>query len=369
MQRRGGIPDSVLMYASVFTYNKQLRLDVLNTNINWDQVASYEQNGFINKGAGQNLSAFIGFNEKQQREFLGNKQKAEELFCTLFSIIEKIKGQKELTTYALCLINGIIEDKRTRIRNLVAIQKSKNEEKQKDLIGILNSFIIQNSEKENIQRDLAAHTLSMLIEAVEYENCRDEARQFLNYMLQQRDDKDRKVSDTCYTTCLMYLLKANELAREFVDQRGFEIMQKFLQNQAITDGQIAYNVICALWIISYHHFALKGFEDFTLMIIELVSKILNYFNKEKIVRVICMLFDNLKDSTVCLEHLSMINALNIIIKLQNRPWVDKDIENRLQKLFVFFDSNYKEFSSFDKWRRQVQQRQLCWSPVHTEKFW
>ena len=27
------------------------------------------------------------------------------------------------------------------------------------------------------------------------------------------------------------------------------------------------------------------------MIIELVSKILNYYNKEKIVRVICMLFD------------------------------------------------------------------------------
>ena len=65
----------------------------------------------------------------------------------------------------------------------------------------------------------------------------------------------------------------------------------------------------------------------------------------------------------------MINALNIIIKLQNRPWVDKDIEKLLQKLFVFFDTNYKEFSSFDKWRRQVEARQISWSPVHTEKFW
>lgn len=82
-----------------------------------------------------------------------------------------------------------------------------------------------------------------------------------------------------------------------------------------------------------------------------------------------MLFNNLKDSNVCLEHLSMINALNIIIKLQNRPWVDKDIEKLLQSLFVFFDTNYKEFSSFDKWKRQVEARQICWSPVHTEKFW
>lgn len=70
---------------------------------------------------------------------------------------------------------------------------------------------------------------------------------------------------------------------------------------------------------------MSGFTDFKLNIIEHVSKILDFFNKEKIVRIICMLFHNLKDNELCLEHLSMINALNLVIKLQNRPWVDQDI--------------------------------------------
>jgi len=65
----------------------------------------------------------------------------------------------------------------------------------------------------------------------------------------------------------------------------------------------------------------------------------------------------------------MINALNIVIKLQNRPWVDKDIEDSLETLFKFFDANYQEFSSFEKWKKQVTKRQFSWSTVHTEKFW
>ena len=49
----------------------------------------------------------------------------------------------------------------------------------------------------------------------------------------------------------------------------------------------------------------------------------------------------------------MINALNLVVKLQNRPWVDKDITDTLEKLFKYFDSNYQEFSSFEKWKKQV----------------
>ena len=82
-----------------------------------------------------------------------------------------------------------------------------------------------------------------------------------------------------------------------------------------------------------------------------------------------MLFYNLKDNELCLEHLSMINALNLVIKLQNRPWVDQEIVKILEELFKFFDVNYQEFSSFEKWKAQVLRKSLAWSPVHTEKFW
>jgi|TARA_B110000285_G_C14904491_1_gene504872 hypothetical protein len=84
-----------------------------------------------------------------------------------------------------------------------------------------------------------------------------------------------------------------------------------------------------------------------------------------------MLFNNLKTDENCLEHLSMINALNLVIKLQKKPWVDKDIEDRLDELWDYFENNYQEFSSFEKWKKQVERGALTvvGSPCHTEKFW
>lgn len=67
----------------------------------------------------------------------------------------------------------------------------------------------------------------------------------------------------------------------------------------------------------------------------------------------------------------MINALNLVIKLQKKPWVDKDIEDRLDELWDYFENNYQEFSSFEKWKKQVERGALTvvGSPCHTEKFW
>lgn len=67
-------------------------------------------------------------------------------------------------TLALLIIDGILEDNRSRIQFLVNIQKSKNKEKHVDLIGILNSFLWISSNQTTEQRDLAAHILAMLIE-------------------------------------------------------------------------------------------------------------------------------------------------------------------------------------------------------------
>lgn len=92
-----------------------------------------------------------------------------------------------------------------------------------------------------------------------------------------------------------------------------------------------------LWILSYHDFALVKFSDYGNNIIESVAKILDYFNTEKIVRIVCMLFNNIKTDENCLEHLSMINALNMVIKLQKKPWVDKEIEEKLEELYEYFE--------------------------------
>lgn len=61
-------------------------------------------------------------------------------------------------------------------------------------------------------------------------------------------------------------------------------------------------MIASLWILSYHDFALAPLGDYTLNIIELVSKVLDYFNKEKIVRIVCMFFDVSLLGLISLEY-------------------------------------------------------------------
>jgi len=146
------------------------------------------------------------------------------------------------------------------------------------------------------------------------------------------------------------MVKTKQLAREFSNALGFKILNEFLEQPCLENAQIGYNVISILWVLSYNEFSHKFFEDYSTGIIEKVSKILDYFSWEKIVRILLMLYDNLKLNEICQEHLSDIDALSLIIKLKNRHWVDEDINKLLDSLFEFFDTNQKVFSSIDKFR-------------------
>lgn len=78
---------------------------------------------------------------------------------------------------------------------------------------------------------------------------------------------------------------------------------------------IAYNVICTLWILSTHQHALVWLRNYKNGVVESVAKILDFFNKEKIVRIVLMFLDGLKNDPDCLEQMSDINALNLVVKL------------------------------------------------------
>lgn len=167
----------------------------------------------------------------------------------------------------------------------------------------------------------------------------------------------------------MTILKTNEIAKEYSTRKSFKLISDLLDRKCLESYQVAYNVLCMLWILSYHEFTYEYFEDYTLSIIEKVTKVMDYHSKEKIARIMLMLFDNLKDIPDCQDHLSEIDALNLIIKLQNRHWVDEDINKMLDDLYSYFEENQKVYSSIDKFKKQIERKQLRWGPCHTEKFW
>lgn len=53
--------------------------------------------------------------DEQQRGYLADKEKAESLLRLLFVIVKKVRGQPELVTLALLLIDGILEDSRSKV--------------------------------------------------------------------------------------------------------------------------------------------------------------------------------------------------------------------------------------------------------------
>jgi V-type H+-transporting ATPase subunit H len=215
--------------------------------------------------------------------------------------------------------------------------------------------------------DLAILIEAQIIEAYSYDKCKNIADHFFRLVNNLHENK--KISVQAYVSTLAILVKTNELAQNFVHNHGFKMLTALLKKDCIEKAQVAYHVICTLWVLSYHEYARPEFCDYDLNVLEYVSKILDYFNQEKIVRIVLMLFNNLKHDDNCLEQLSLINANSVVNKLLKKPWVDEAIKEELKNLEEFFQQNYQEFSSFEKWAKQVERGHLAWSPVHTEKFW
>jgi len=67
------------------------------------------------QGSSVKFQEFMGMSDEQQRQIIQNKDKAEEYIRLFFEIIKKVKGDAKLITFALMLIDGILEDSRARI--------------------------------------------------------------------------------------------------------------------------------------------------------------------------------------------------------------------------------------------------------------
>jgi hypothetical protein len=63
-------------------------------------------------------------NDEQQRQTLEMKEKAEDIIRLLFEVVKRVNGQPKISTFALLMLDGILEEKRSRIQYFVNIQSS-----------------------------------------------------------------------------------------------------------------------------------------------------------------------------------------------------------------------------------------------------
>lgn len=279
--------EQIINYASLFSLFPKEKAAYIGYTPSLDK---YESDGVLAKGSSKEMTRLLGSSISDQKEVLDDRKSAEPIIKILFGIINKIHGDEKLITWALLYIDGMLEENRERIENIVAIQNSFKESRKLDCISILHNFLISNNDSKNYNRNTAARILSMLIEAAGFDNWKDHAIDFMNWIY-AFDSK--RISANAYTYSICYLVKINELAREFVELNGINKLIEMLDNQCLNDYQIAYNVLVALWVLSYHDFAIRAFESPDLDLIEKCLKILDFFNKEKVVRITLLLMDNL----------------------------------------------------------------------------
>jgi hypothetical protein len=135
------IPDRVIMYASLFSYEPSERNAFINYRLNEDKIRQFEGSNALPFGSLTIIQNFLSASEDKQREDLDNPKYLKEFLRVLFKIVENVHGVQELVYFALVLINGIFEDSRQRIRHLCACQRSHNDETKFDAINILMSFL------------------------------------------------------------------------------------------------------------------------------------------------------------------------------------------------------------------------------------
>lgn len=94
------------------------------------------------------------------------------------------------------------------------------------------------------------------------------------------------------STCLTLICKNNLLAAHFLEkQQGMDVLNGWLKKECQSNDQVAYNTIALLWIVSAQDVSLKYFRDYDRRIVENLFKVLDFHNKEKIIRIFAMLID------------------------------------------------------------------------------
>jgi hypothetical protein len=196
------------------------------SKVDYALINQYENKGSsIPSDSSTRISTFMEDSEENQRElFDGNTKEQKEdrlaLLKVLFKIIENVNQRPELVQFALALLDGILEDKRTRVREFTLMEKSNKADKKVDTIGILYNYIVQNNQQGNSNSlDLACHILACCINDQKFSRVQFKAPDFLRLLKDMF--KENKISVHAYSACVVILMKHNELALEFIQIGGF----------------------------------------------------------------------------------------------------------------------------------------------------
>jgi len=112
---------------------------------------------------------------------------------------------------------------------------------------------------------------------------------------------------------------------------------------------------------------LKSFKK-NLIIAQIISA-LKKISREKLTRIGLKIFKNLSVYHECISLMIDNKILDFLINEQKKPISDEKIKENISFLIDVVEKNYKVFSSYEKFVKELETEVLVFGPCHTEKFW
>lgn len=130
-----------------------------------------------------------------------------------------------------------------------------------------------------------------------------------------------------------------------------------------------YYTLLAIWILSFDKQFILYVENPKNLIIFDILSCLKKLAREKLTRVGLKIFKNLSSSTNCVSLMIDNNLLSFLTMETRKNIKDDSMKENITLLTEVMEKNYKIFSSYEKYLKEIETAKLTFGPCHTPKFW
>lgn len=313
----------------------------------------------------KNLLSFNQLMIDEQREAL--KKNPRSIVNHFIDALFKLQGDKNLMSYILAYLDSMIFEQNSTISCILAIR---DENQGRDLVTFLRNILASDDSVYNsIIYDSSTRILAAIYGAFENQNdFVKEAESLVSFLIGNSIKNTKIVSDYIMAVSLTHLLLIPTIKDFFINHKGNLILKELFEKNS-KDLQIMYYTLLNIWILSFEPKFIKFVEDPKNLIILDILNTLKKLAREKLTRIGLKILKNLSKSTNCVS-LMIDNSLIAFLTMETRKNIkDENIKNNINFLIQIMEKNYKIFSSYEKFLKEVETEKLNFGPCHTSKFW
>ncbi|XP_022083339.1 V-type proton ATPase subunit H-like isoform X2 [Acanthaster planci] len=333
--------------------------DVRNHRVNWQ---SYVQGQMISQDDFTFIRDYDNASSERRDQLIQNLgPQCAKVFIRLMGRIAK----EQTVRYILTTIDSMLKEKPERVSIFV-------EHGKKSKTAPWTPFLNMLTREDAFTVNQACRIITKLACYSKDKMNANDLKYFFNWIKQQLTATSNEYVQTV-TECLQQMLRLDVYRVAFMENEGVSTILSVLAGKV--SFQIQYQLTFCVWMLSYNPQLCAQLNKYS--IIPVLADILSESVKEKVTRIILLVFRNMiekpEEKEVVQENaLAMIQCkvLKQLEVLQGQKIEDPDITEDIEYLVDKLQNSMVDLSSFDEYSSEVKSGRLEWSPVHrSEKFW